>query len=275
MLTRYSKYAVAAAIAGACGYAGAATTVITPVDAEPVSLEGSAAAAVTAELVTSAVVNIDINLTNGDLIRMNLGGASFASAAGMSPTLTCTNNAGTTTDVTFSLDPHTSNRVQALVTAVSGSTTGVSCAFGQLDILARGLTGNVTLTGDVVTTGGVSRDDNQGTAASIVAYSVRSQLVSFSVQSAWNGIIDFENSLGYGFRDDDGNGLVGGDEDALAIGVRARDTHLSFTSALSVSFGVRAAGPNGFAFWIQPVVQARPLVKSIDLVRWLVLVPQV
>jgi len=273
MLSKYSKMAVIAAVAGACGYASAATTVISGRDSTlPISVEGIVAAGANAEIQADVTVNIDTLLTpNADYVTVDISNAAFHASTGLTaPSLTClVGGAGSTDNVVFNLDTVRSNFVRARYVSISSglSETNASCTFSNLDILHASITGSVGLTGTVKNINStVETDRNQGTAASTQAFSTASQISSVVVTTPFNGEIDFQNSLGYGFTTDDG-ALIAGDEDTLTLSINTRDTQLSLATGLTFGFALNAESGKAFAFLDQTCDASSVLNRTGNLAR--------
>jgi len=269
MLSKYGKYAVAAAIAGTCGYVSAATLTATVTNkTAPLSIEGNRLNT-TYTFPAAADLRFDKALRVGDEIRLTLTGASFQSVAAGSVSLTCTTN-----NVTLApnLNSSNSNTVSYGVTGVSAGTSmaNQTCSFISLTVIGTSMTsaGDVTISGGVFDAVGNSYDaGTNATAASLVVASVRSQIVSVTVQSAFNGVVDFQNSLGYGFATDDGSNGFAGNSDNLVLAINGRNTANSFGGLMSINFAVSAEDGKSFGFLSSACPTAGELETSGSLGR--------
>lgn len=249
MLRKYSKYAVAAAIAGTCGYASAATISASATNSAPYSVEGAATGT---NPVAAADVTFSKNLRVGDELRLVLdnsalfesidaaGDVSFACEGGIGVTLSPNLATGESSTVSF-----------AVTGVSSGETTaGATCSFISLQVSSASLTsaGDVSMGGGVFDSAGNTYDAiTAASTGSAKVLSIRSQVASISVSTAFNGVVDFQDSLGYGFETDDGSSITG-NSDNLTLTVTGRDTLNSFGSPLSLTFAIAAESGKSFAW---------------------------
>lgn len=255
-----SKGAVLAAVAAACGYASAATVgpsayVTAGLSATSrVSAEGAAAAAVNTALpankafVFAVTVTTTVSHFAGDEWRLTLSNGTW-SATSITPSVAC----GATSPITLDQVPTISgNTLTYTVGAVSGTTSGVECTFNSLAVGASSLTA-----GDVIVTFGAKRasstvyDRDLGATATNEVFSVRSQLGAIEVQSAFNGVVDYQGSAGKGFATDDGSVTSSGNEDQLVLKLNTgavADTAFSLGGSFSLNVVINAESGKKFAF---------------------------
>jgi hypothetical protein len=256
MFRSYGKAGVIAAVAAACGYAGAATIAVSNNPAD-VSAEGAA--------VSTSNLRFQLNLNMGsfqsrdNVIRLSLGGISsarFASYNASSPTVVCTNTDGTVTAMELDVTQNSarSSTWDFGVTNTSGTTSSASCQFTSLAVVASTLS-----SGTLTISSGVKRvsdtDFTYDTATAKPVLTVSSQITSISVLSALNGVVDYTDQQGLGFDDSGADTAVGlpsdglGYADNLVIRVGSRDNMtLSTTSALTFTLNIEAESGKTFAW---------------------------
>lgn len=229
-----SKFVVGAAVAGACGYASAATITGVNTGAQPVSRQGAqflGTADTTFRNINNITVNIQDGYVNLDTMRFTSpSGATFASADAAnahSASFTC--STGGAQSVVFTYTQASSNASTIVYTAATptASTSGMSCAIPSLALRANSLTtvGNVTL---AVEGRKASTGFTFDTSSAVTVMSVANQF-SVAVSQNLNGIIDVSsNRLSFATSD---TGFTGGS---------------GFTSYDTFSFSVNnAAGQTG------------------------------
>ncbi len=191
-----SKFVVGAAVAGACGYASAAT--ITGVTTGVVSRQGAQflGTATTFRNITGITVNIQDGYVNLDTMRFTSpSGATFASAdAANAHTSSFTCSSGGTQSVVFTYTQASSNASTIVYTAATptASTSGMSCAIPSLALRSNSLTtvGNVTL---AVEGRKASTGFTFDTSAATTVLSVANQF-TVAVSQNLNGIIDVSSN---------------------------------------------------------------------------------
>ncbi len=193
-----SKVFVAAAVAGACGYASAATITV-PAQALPFSRQGAQILTTTDLSYTtiSPSVTIQDGYVNLDTMRFTSpSGATFASADTGGHTAAFTCSTGGTSSVVFTYTAASSSTSTVVYTAATptASTAGMSCIIPSINIRNRSLTstGNVTLAlAGIKTTTALTFDTS---AAVAVATVVDQFTVGVSSTDAFNGVIDVSAS---------------------------------------------------------------------------------
>jgi len=252
-----SKVAVLAAVAATCGYASAAT--IGPaaggaLTTKRVSLEGAVSGLGASLPATKAITLDNVTLTTtvshfaGDEWRLTLSNGSW-SATSITPSVSC----GATSPITLDQVPTISgNTLTYTVGAVSGTTSGVTCTFSSLAVAASTLVaGDVSVTFAAKRASSTAFDRDLASTANGASFSVRSQLGSIEVQSAFNGVVDYQGSAGKGFATDDGSVLASGNEDQLVLKLNAAtvaDTHFSLAGSYSLNVVIAAESGKKFSF---------------------------
>lgn len=252
-----SKVAVLAAVAATCGYASAAT--IGPaaggaLTTKRVSLEGATSGLGASLPATKAITLDNVTLTTtvshfaGDEWRLTLSNGSW-SATSITPSVAC----GSTSPITLDQVPTISgNTLTYTVGAVSGTTSGVTCTFSSLAVAASTLVaGDVSVTFAAKRSSSAVFDRDLASTANGASFSVRTQLGSIEVQSAFNGVVDYQGSAGKGFAADDGSVTSSGNEDQLVIKLNAAtvaDTTYSLAGTYSLNVVIAAESGKKFAF---------------------------
>lgn len=250
MLSKYSKIAVAAAIAGTCGYASAATLLVNSGSTGATfSNEGAVQNGATNNFDAKVAVTFDKNLRTGDEIRFTLTRGRFESLAAGVVSVSCATNG-----LTISSNRVSTSAAEITLgvtgTSAGETTAGTTCTFASLAVAVDSFTsvGNVTMGGGVFDAASNSYDPFTSTATGNIVASAGSQYVSISVTSALNGVVDFQDSLGYGFAESDGARTGLGNTDQLTLTVTSRDTANSFAGTASVQFALAAESGKSFAF---------------------------
>jgi len=245
-----TKGALVAAVAAACGYAGAAT--VAPYSGldlgKRVSAEGAANGAVTT-LKFNVSVTTTVSHFAGDEWRLTLSNGQWASAGASGYSVSCTSG-----DIKLDAIPTLSgNTMTFTVGGTSGATTvGVGCEFTSLGVVATSLsTGNVRVDFGARRPSSTLFDRDANTASTTAnAFSVASQFGTVVV-SAFNGVVDYQGSAGKGFEGNDGlSSGVAGNEDALRINFAkaATSTDYSLTGSASLSVVLNAESGKTFSF---------------------------
>lgn len=245
----FLKSAVGLAVAGACNFA-LAGTLAGPSTNNNVSLElmkAKATATTTAgQRVTLPVLSF-------------VTGSSYAANDELTVTLSAGDlslNGSTHSDVACGADGsgqftlqfmNTSGRSATFqVSSLSGATSGKSCAFGSLAVLAGSYSGGAA----AITASTSARRSSTGSAfdaTSATAYfSVKAELGTISVVTQFNGTVDYASKLGRAFNANE-NTILAGSGDVLSFNI-ARDTTGFATTATfgTVKFSVTA--PKGLSF---------------------------
>jgi len=251
MLSKYSKFAVAAAIAGTCGYASAATLVVNSGGGTTVySVEGAVANGASNNFDAKVSVTFDKSLRTGDEIRFSLTGGRFESLAAGQLSVSCA------ADGLVIASNRVSTSAAEITLGVTGTssgetTAGTVCTFASMAVAVDSFTtaGNINIDGGVFDAGGNSYDAMTSTGTNARIASAGSQYTAISVSTALNGVVDFQDSLGYGFAATDG-ALTGvaGSTDQLTLTVTSRDTANSFTGSASIQFALAAESGKTFGF---------------------------
>jgi hypothetical protein len=250
-----SKAALIAAVAASCGYATAATTgPKTGLDYQKrVSLEGAklgtGAGLVNKSLRFNMTVTTEVSHFAGDEWQLTLTKGSWATSGASGFAVTCSDG-----DITLDAIPTISGANMVFTVAgTSGTTASTECVFTSLGVAATSLTtsGNVSVTFGAKRPSSSAFDRDLGSTATANAFSVASQLLStVSVQSAFNGTVDYQGSAGKGFASDDGTNLVDGKEDSLVILLAKStvDTEYSLTGTASLTVVLTAESGKSFSF---------------------------
>lgn len=258
MFRSYGKAGVIAAVAAACGYAGAATLNVTASQSN-VSLEGTVQRATESLQIGNVDLTMGAFQTRDSVIRLSLAGitgAKFASSGASSPSVSCTGG-------NMVLDVATNSAASSTwdfgIASTSGSTSALSCTFSSLAVSAGSLSSGGTLT----ITSAVKRvsdtDYTYDAAAAKTVLTVATQISSISVLSALNGVVDYSGQQGLGFDTDDGNATIAGNTDNLTIRVGSKSSvTLTATSALTVGFAIDAASGKTFAWLDDAAGSATP-----------------
>lgn len=245
------KGVVLAAVASACGYAGAATIKAEDLDtASNVSLEGATlGTALTNKAVRfNASVTTGVSHFAGDEWQLTLSRGTWATIAQSGYSVTCTDG-----DILLDATPTYSADGKSLtftVSATSGVTSDVGCKFSSFAVHGPSLsTGTVTVSFGAKRPSSSSFDRDLSTT-SASAFTVASQLGSITVQSAFNGVVDYQGSAGKGFAADDGTDLINGKEDALVLllAKASGDTAYSLTGSASLNVVLNAETGKSFTF---------------------------
>jgi len=250
-----TKGALVAAVAAACGYATAATTGPKTGDdyQARVSLEGAklgtGAGLVNKTVRFNMTVTTEVSHFAGDEWRLTLSKGSWATSGASSFGVSCSDG-----DITLDSIPTIDGaNMTFTVAGTSGTTSAVECTFTSLGVVATSLTtaGNVSVTFGAKRPSSSTFDRDLGSTPTANAFSVASQLLATaSVQSAFNGTVDYQGSAGKGFAADDGTDLVGGKEDALVVLLAKStvDTKYSLTGTASLTMVLTAESGKSFSF---------------------------
>jgi hypothetical protein len=253
------KGAVLTAVAASCSYASAATIgprytgATTGIAAGAiVSLEGSTSATGVYQFAAS-LITATAHFA-GDEWQFTLSRGTLSSTI-ITPTIACTDAAGTAGTQPITLDPNPtvgSNTLTYSVTGTSGTTSGAVCTLSSLAVVRSSLTaGDVAVTFAARRNGSGAFERDIASTASANTFSVRSQLGAITVQSAFNGVVDYQGSAGKGFFADDGSALDG-KEDTLVVRIAqatVSDTAFSLgATTASLNIVLRAESGKTFAF---------------------------
>jgi len=237
-----SKKLTLVAVASACGYASAATITHSIVGSGSYSIEMAASSSATGNIgLNPVVVTMGAFQSRDSVIQLKLSGARFVSVGASGPSVTCASN-NLVLDVG---SPSASSTTWDFgITGTSGTTSNTVCTFASLAITRSSMTsaGVITISSGVKRTSDSDYTYDQSTQAAQVA-STASQIVSVTISTAFNGVVDYQSKQGYGFVTNDGS--YG---DIMGITVATRDTVDSFTGALSVNFAVAAEAGKSFSF---------------------------
>ncbi len=252
-----SKFVVGAAVAGACGYASAAT--ITGVNTGAAVSRQGAQVLGTADVSvrnTALTVNIQDGYVNLDTMRFTSpSGASFASADAtnaFAASFTC--SAGTQS-VVFNYTQASSTASTIVYTAgtPSATTSGMSCTIPSLGLRANSLTtiGNVTL---AVEGRKASTAATFDTSAATTVLSVANQF-TVEVSRTLNGIIDVSSGrLSFTGSDTDFGGFSSYDTFAFSVG-NATTQQGAVSAAATNSMTLTLTAGTSFAFLQEPADQ--------------------
>lgn len=249
MLSKYSKLAVAAAIAGACGYVSAGTINVTGNSAgNDYSIEGAALNTTTVSITRAASVVLGSGARKDvDEIKLILSGtAKFESAAAGAVSVICTsgalrNNELASPSGTLVFRPSTSVN------------SGATCGFTALSVVIDSFTaaGTYTLGATSTNSGGTSNETiSTLSGGSNVVASASSQIVSLTAPTVLNGTVDFQNQLGLGFASSGADTVSGvtGYADEFGLLLTTKETQNSYAGALSMQFAINAESGKDFSF---------------------------
>ncbi len=249
-----SKVFVAAAVAGACGYAAAATITV-PVQTQPFSRQGAQLLAATPTSYTSIspTVTIQDGYVNLDTMRFTSpSGAGFASADAGGHTAAFTCSTGGTSSVVFTYTSASSSSSTVVYTSATptASTAGMSCVIPSINVRNNSLTslGNVTLAvAGIKTTTALTFDTS---AAVAVATVVDQFTVGASSTDSFNGVIDVSASR-LSFSQGASTAGVGTltHYDTFSITVTSANTALSVTAG---TMTLTLTAGTSFAFLQEP-----------------------
>jgi hypothetical protein len=221
-----SKVIVGAAVAGACGYAAAAT-ITPPTAGDPVSRQGALVAGATTVSNVSVNILLQDTYSQFDTIRISPTNGLFMSADvanAHSASFICSGAGGNS--VVFNLTPASSSPSLLVYTAETpnGPTagSGASCPIGSVGFRLSSLT-----TIDNVQVQSVSRKSNLVTFDSASAVTVASVAEQFTVtvSQALNGVIDVSSSR-----------LTFASNTDAVTGITASATVATYADRFSVSF---------------------------------------
>jgi len=243
-MNSFLKSAVCVAVAGACGFAAAGTIAPASKNVSLELLKLNAAAA------TPAITNLPVlsfvtgaSYANSDELTLTLGAGSFSLNGSTHSDVSCGSNGNGTATLQFM---NTSGgNATFRVTATSGTTSGISCAFNSLALLSSSITAEqiikIGTSAKVGTTG--SAFDNT-TSANWV--SVAAELGSIAVTTKFNGVVDYASKLGRAFTSAEN---IAGSGDALTFSIARRNSADFVATGLgttSVKFSIVA--PKGLSF---------------------------
>lgn len=250
-----SKVFVAAAVAGACGYASAAViTVETPTYSanNAIALESFQAAGA-ADATALGTVNVLLGgpYSLNDQIELSVSGAGFGSSALQSASFTCQNGADSGNSTVFSLvtASSTSSTLIYAASAPAGLTAGQSCQIPTVQITA----------GSVTAAGKISLSSVSKKAATLASFDTGASATVASVASVYSitsstildGVIDVQNDRLTFASNDNGLDLLDGDDDAFAISLNVASTHTMVTSVTGSMVITLTAGTS-FGFLAEP-----------------------
>jgi hypothetical protein len=254
-----SKVIVGVAVAGACGYAAAATIGSTGV--ERYSLESIQTSAATTNVNTGAItITLGQAYVLNDTLELSISGASFGSVDKVTQSFTC--EAGGNSTV-FSIV--TASSGTSLLTYVANTPAGLvpgqSCTVPTVMFSA----GSVTAAGDI-SVSSVSKK-----AATLASFDSASSAKIASVGSAWtvsgntvfDGVIDVQNNR-LTFASGSGPlNVLGGDAtgvDSFAFSINVDDTRVGIDGTTVASAAVTAGtmsltltAGTSFGFLVDPV----------------------
>jgi len=244
------KGVVLAAVASACGYAGAATIKAEGLDATVnVSLEGATIGNTT---LANKAVKLNLTVTTavshfaGDEWQLTLSRGTWATIAQSGYSVTCTDG-----DILLDATPTYSADGKSLtftVSATSGVTSDVGCKFSSFAVHGPSLSAGTVTVSFGAKRPSSSAFDRDLSTTSASAFTVASQLGSITVGSAFNGVVDYQGSAGKGFATDDGTGLIDGKEDTLVFSLAKATGDTSYSLTGNASFNVVLNAETGKSF---------------------------
>jgi len=244
------KGVVLAAVASACGYAGAATIVAEGLDkGKNVSLEGATIGNTT---LPNKAVKFNLSVTTavshfaGDEWQLTLSRGTWATIGQSGYSVACTDG-----DISLDAIPTYSTDKKSLtftVSATSGVTSSVGCKFSSFAVHGPSLTAGTVKVSYAAKRPSSAAFDRDVATNSASAFTVASQLGSITVGSAFNGVVDYQGSAGKGFAADDGTNLIAGKEDALVFSLAKASGNTVYSLTGSASFNVVLNAESGKSF---------------------------
>jgi len=253
-----SKVFVAAAVAGACGYASAATLTVTgqSYTNNTFALEAAVAGAAT-NTVLIGTLNATIvgQYTDGDYLELDLSGAngiSYGTAATNTASFTCTNGAGNTIVATLLTASSTATKL-VYSFDVTGISDNQTCAIPSVYVNL----GSVTGAGDIVITprqrvalGGGQTVITRGTATKVGSIANR---YSISAATLLDGEIDVQNNrlvftgpAGTGFATDSTR------SDTYGVSINVASADHTVLAQLTGTMTLALTASSDFNFLIDP-----------------------
>jgi len=244
------KSAVGLAVAGACNFALAAT-INGPATANDVSLEFLKAKAAETSTTTQRVTLPILSFVTGasyaanDELTLTISSGDFSLNGSTHSDVAC----GADGSGQFTLQfMNTSGRNATFrVSSLSGTTTGKSCAFGSLAVLAGSYTGAAP-----VTMASSAKVATTGSAFDVTTakpyFSVKAELTAVAAVTQFNGTVDYAAKLGRAFTINEDNLAGAGSADRFTVGITrlAAGTFANTATFTSVKFAVTA--PKGLSF---------------------------
>jgi hypothetical protein len=248
-----SKIVVATAVAGACGYAAAATLTANPTE---FALESAIAATGTSD-VFGPSVKIDYQTQVGNIAqgqRLTLSSSrSFGSATSHTQTFTCSAAAGASVVFVIAQGTSNTNATQIVYDVSTASTTAggtMSCTIPSIAFLASSVAsaGTITVSGvHKATVEGTTIDTFSATAVASVA-----SAFSFATVSTLDAVIDVaSNRLTFASGGENVALNGGGFSDSFAVSV-AKANRVTIGGAYPGSFALTITANPSFAFLQDP-----------------------
>jgi len=241
-------------VAGACGYASAATIGSTGV--EKYSLE--------AIQVSAANTNVDtgtLTITLGqayvlnDTLELSISGASFGSVDKVTASFTCANGAGNSTVFSIVTASSNASTLTYVANTPAGLVPGQQCDIPTVMFSA----GSVTAAGDI-SVSSVSKK-----AATLASFDSGSAAKIASVGNAWSvssntvfdGVIDVQNNRLVFASAEGPSNVLAGDEDSFAFSINVDGTRVGVNSgaltAISGTMSLTLTAGTSFGFLTDPL----------------------
>jgi len=248
------KSAVGLAVAGACNFALAAT-INGPATANDVSLEFLKAKAAETSTTNQRVTLPILSFVTGaayaanDELTLTISSGDFSLNSSTHSDVACgaANLAATGAHMNLQFMNTSGRNATFRVTALSGSTSGLSCAFGSLAVLAGSYTSAAAVT--MASSAKVATTGSAFDVTTAKAYfSVKAELTAVAAVTQFNGTVDYASKLGRAFTINEDNLAGAGSADRFTVGITrlAAGTFANTATFTSVKFTVTA--PKGLSF---------------------------
>jgi hypothetical protein len=242
-----SKGLVAAAVASACAYIlpvnfANAATLTGPSPGDNHSRQGLAAAASNAVVTISPLSYVaGTTMIAGDRVRFTLSAGTAAGSNNANPADTvCESTVTGQGDFTLEFSSFSGSTVTYQVKNISGTTNGTTCALLSLGVLSNSISSATTVSvssGKAPFGGQVFNED---TAASVVVLSTANQY-SFSLQTAFNGEVNYTSTTNSGLNFSGDDDSATGNKDNLSVKLQSANLLSSVGTPGSVRFTLTAA----------------------------------
>lgn len=249
-----SRVIVGVAVAGACGYAAAATIGSTGV--ERYSLEAIQVSAATTNVDTGAVsITLGQAYVLNDTLELSLSGASFGSVDKVSASFTCANGGGNSTVFTIVTASSNSSTLTYVANTPVGIVPGQQCDIPTVMFSA----GSVTAAGDI-SVSSVSKK-----AATLASFDTGAAAEIASVGNAWSvssntifdGVIDVQNNRLVFASAEGPTNVLTGDEDSFAFSINVDGTRVGVNggllTAIAGTMSLTLTAGTSFGFLTDPL----------------------
>jgi len=251
-----SKVFVAAAVAGACGYASAANLTLETAAFTGGNAIARESAGVSSLTATTGLGVVDLESetaqwAENDQLMFSISGATFGTTTAQDQAFSCENAAGGASTVFSLVGSETTGGTSYLVyeaAAPVGGTSNLSCNIDSVVVLASSLSsaGNVSLSVQTRKVSGSILYTDTATVASVRdAYTISSN-------SVFDSIIDVQdNRLSFTADDGAADAGMGSNADYFALSLN-RDTGFTMVTAATGSMVITLNAGSNFNFLIDP-----------------------